>query len=280
MMDLSEKIAAIAREHSRKPAAPIEIIEIMAKTASDAYVTDGLDLNETLASKIASSTYDFTDEHVKRAVELTNNFTFAQLFKTATDKNITFPVADSSKIASLRTTGTSTKSVASSEFNPAFAPHLTSMKTASVIKTESERPTLDTMSKMDIRIRDEVKDLSTKLAGLQMLEERARGDFGEEIKIAMMSGTSLSEVAAALSQLGAPELLDYAVGVADRLSETESVKIAAPVETIYLNEEHPLVGSVKSWKGVIEDMSKTAVALRSRRQVLKQLTEALKVGNA
>ena len=72
-------------------------LKVMGKKAAANYLSDGTDLNESIAkfSKEAS----LNDEQTKRVVEHANTATFLGLFKAGYDSNVKFPVADYEKVA-------------------------------------------------------------------------------------------------------------------------------------------------------------------------------------
>tara|TARA_B100000214_G_C23972174_1_gene630758 strand:+ start:1655 stop:2416 length:762 start_codon:yes stop_codon:yes gene_type:complete len=71
----------------------------LGKQASDSYIQHGIPLTESIV-KLASSRPDLTKEHVQRVVENANLLTFEELFKSSSDKHVTFDLADPDEIRS------------------------------------------------------------------------------------------------------------------------------------------------------------------------------------
>lgn len=72
-------------------------LRMLGDKAADKYLLDGVPLNEavTAIAKEASLNY----EQIKRVCEFANNRTFAEKFKQPYDKNISYPLAESIKVA-------------------------------------------------------------------------------------------------------------------------------------------------------------------------------------
>lgn len=65
----------------------------LGKEASDMFLDRGLPLSDAII-KIASGRPDMTKEHVQRVIENANLLTFENMFKGASDKHITFELAE------------------------------------------------------------------------------------------------------------------------------------------------------------------------------------------
>ena len=74
-----------------------ETLEYFGKEAAKEYLQNSVPLNDTI-TKIAEENA-LTKEQINRVTEAANTTTYLALFKTAEDKYIEFPVADSEKIA-------------------------------------------------------------------------------------------------------------------------------------------------------------------------------------
>ena len=72
-------------------------LDYLAKEAADQFIQNNIPLNESII-KIAENSA-LNPEEINRVVENANNSVYLALFKTADDKYIEFPVADSEKIA-------------------------------------------------------------------------------------------------------------------------------------------------------------------------------------
>lgn len=77
------------RGHGVDPA----LLDLLAQKASRAYLDQGIPLKTTLKKLIAEHP-EFTDHHVGRVVEKSNNLTFQELFENSEDKNIHFDIAE------------------------------------------------------------------------------------------------------------------------------------------------------------------------------------------
>ena len=68
-------------------------LSLLGKEASTMLLEHGIPLNEAII-KIASRRPDMSKEHVQRVIENANLITFEDMFKTASNKHITFDLAD------------------------------------------------------------------------------------------------------------------------------------------------------------------------------------------
>lgn len=65
----------------------------LGKQASTMFMEQGVPLNDAIV-KIASTRPDMTKEHVQRVIENANLITFEDMFKAASDKHVSFPLAE------------------------------------------------------------------------------------------------------------------------------------------------------------------------------------------
>lgn len=68
-------------------------LSVLGKEASNMFLEHGVPLNDAIV-KIASKRPDMTKEHVQRVIENANLITFEDMFKGASNKHITFDLAD------------------------------------------------------------------------------------------------------------------------------------------------------------------------------------------
>ena len=68
-------------------------LNLLGKEASNMLLQHGIPLNEAII-KIASKRPDMKKEHVQRVIENANLITFEDMFKGASNKHITFDLAD------------------------------------------------------------------------------------------------------------------------------------------------------------------------------------------
>lgn len=65
----------------------------LGKQASNMFIEQGVPLNDAII-KIASTRPDMTKEHVQRVIENANLITFEDMFKSSSDKHVTFSLAE------------------------------------------------------------------------------------------------------------------------------------------------------------------------------------------
>lgn len=96
-MDYNDFLSELTRQPARAALSPDDL-ETMGKRASVLFLDRGMPLNEAII-KLAKECAGISQEQINRVVEFANRATFQASFdKQAGDKNVEFPIADSSEI--------------------------------------------------------------------------------------------------------------------------------------------------------------------------------------
>ncbi len=175
-------------------------LDYLGKEASRDYLTRAIPLNESI-TKIAEHNA-LNREQINRVVESANTSTYLALFKTAEDKYIEFPVADSEKIAEM-----SEHKVLETETLDDYAtpPQLTHSNELSIFPTEDVQEKTASVNETERlqfyqRLRYADNQLKEKLAALSGTFTEETSSLYSMVKQAVLQGQSFGHIKYAMEQ--------------------------------------------------------------------------------
>lgn len=263
-----------------------EKVRSLGKLASSAFLNNQVPLNDSIR-KLASD-QNLKPEQIKRVCEEANTSTFLELFKTAEDKNIQFPMADPKTVlTSLEKTACAAPRRGVNDYSlPPEREHVAGyklMKTAAAEawKTgygrESEDYEFDhntpKVKTAWIKVAHAVQHLESAQARLDSVHDYSQREFIREFSDEWGKGTSLAEIKTAMERsIDDPEFVKSAFisAIGSLRDKGALTKEAANKEPIFFIEktanapvdfEHPLIKSFVQYHASSNEKIKVATAL-------------------